>query len=71
MILVAPYTTNSMMPLIRRAKILVVEDDDPSCHTATVAAALDIPSVLSCSNATKLLNNGRTVTVDTVKGSIS
>lgn len=71
MILVAPYTTNTMMPLIRRAKILVVEDDDPSCHTATVAAALDIPSVLSCSNATKLLNNGRTVTVDTVKGSIS
>ena len=71
LILVAPYTTNAMMPLIRRAKVLVVEDDDPSCHTATVAAALDIPAVLSCSNATKLLNNGRTVTVDTVKGSVS
>ena len=71
MILVAPYTTNSMMPLIRRSKVLGVEDDDPSCHTATVAAALDIPAVLSCSNATKLLNNGRTITVDTVKGSIS
>lgn len=71
LILVAPYTTNAMMPLIRRAKVLVVEDDDPSCHTATVAAALDIPAVLSCSNATKLLNNGRTVTVDTVKESVS
>ena len=71
LILVAPYTTNAMMPLIRRAKVLVVEDDDPSCHTATVAAALDIPAVLSCSNATTLLNNGRTVTVDTVKGSVS
>ena len=71
LILVAPYTTNAMMPLIRRAKVLVVEDDDPSCHTATVAAALDIPAVLSCSNATRLLTNGRTVTVDTVKGSVS
>ena len=71
MILVAPYTTNAMMPLIRRAKVLVVEDDDPSCHTATVAAALDIPTVLSCSNVTKLLTNGRTITVDTTKGSIN
>ncbi|MBO7449612.1 MAG: pyruvate kinase, partial [Clostridiales bacterium] len=71
LILVAPYTTNAMMPLIRRAKVLIVEDDDPSCHTATVAAALDIPAVLSCSNATRLLTNGRTVTVDTVKGSVS
>lgn len=71
MILVAPYTTNALMPVIKRAKVLVVEDDDPSSHTATVAVALDKPAVLSCSNATKLITNGRTITVDTVKGSIS
>ena len=70
MILVAPYTTNALLPIIKRAVALVVEDDDPSCHTATVAAALDIPSILSCSNATRLLKDGRTVTVDAVKGSI-
>lgn len=71
MILVAPYTTNALMPLIKRAHVLVVEDDDPASHTATVAMALDVPAVLSCANATKLLSNGRTVTVDTIKGSIS
>lgn len=70
MILVAPYTTNAMLPLIKRAKALIVEDDDPTSHTATVAAALEIPAVLSCPNATKLLSDGRTVSVDTKKGTI-
>jgi len=71
MVLVAPYTTNAMMSLIRNAKVLIVEDDDPACHTATVAMALDIPTILSCNAATKLLEDGRTVTVDPIKGCVS
>ncbi len=70
-ILVAPYTTNDMLPIIKQSKVLVVEDDDPSCHTATIAMALEIPTILSCANATKILTDGRTVTVDPVKGCIS
>ncbi|MCQ2483022.1 MAG: pyruvate kinase [Clostridia bacterium] len=70
-ILVAPYTTNDMLPIIKQSKVLVVEDDDPSCHTATIAMALEIPTILSCTNATKILTDGRTVTVDPVKGCIS
>lgn len=70
-ILVAPYTTNDMMPIIKQSKVIVVEDDDPSCHTATIAMALEIPTILSCSNATKILTDGKTVTVDPVKGCIS
>lgn len=70
-IIVAPYTTNSMMKVIKRAKVLIVEDDDPGCHTATVAMALEIPAILSCPNATKLLTEGRLITVDIRKGNIS
>lgn len=70
-ILVAPYTNNRMMPLIRKAKALVVEDDDPTSHTATVAVALEIPAVLSSENATRLLKDGWTVTVDIEQGVIS
>lgn len=71
MILVAPYTTNAMMSVIRRAKLLIVEDDNPTSHTATVAMALEIPAILSCSNATKLLADGRTVTADASRGVVS
>lgn len=70
-ILVTPYTTNDMMPIIKQSKVIIVEDDDPSCHTATIAMALDIPTVLSCANATKILSDGKTVTVDPLKGCIS
>ncbi len=70
-ILVAPYTNNQMMPYIRKAKAIVVEDDDPSSHTATVAVALEIPTVLSCENATRLLKDGWVVTVDVEQGIIS
>lgn len=70
-ILVAPYTNNHMMPLIRKAKALVVEDDDPVSHAATVALALELPSVLSCENATRLLKDGTMVMVDAEHGIVS
>jgi pyruvate kinase len=70
-ILVAPYTNNHMMPLIRKARALVVEDDDPVSHTAAVAMALEVPAVLSCENATRLLKDGSTVMVDAERGIVS
>ncbi len=70
-ILVAPYTNNRMMPLIRNAKALVVEDDDPTSHAAAVAMALEVPAVLSCENATRLLKDGSTVMVDAERGIVS
>ena len=70
-ILVAPYTNNAMMPFIRRAKALVVENDDALSHTATVAMALDIPTVIACENAVRLLKEGWSVTVDAEQGSVS
>jgi pyruvate kinase len=71
LVLVAPYTNNQMMPLIRRAKAIVVEDDDPSSHAAAVALALDIPAILSCEGATHILATGHTVTVDAERGTVT
>ena len=70
-ILVAPYTNNKMMPFIKHAKALIVEDDDSASHAATVAMALDIPAILSCENCTKLLTDGATVSIDAKRGSVS
>ena len=59
------------MPFIRKAKALVVEDDDPTSHTATVATALEIPALISCENATRLLKDGWAVTIDIERGIVS
>ena len=71
LILVAPYTNNQMMPLIRNAIALVVEDDDPTSHSSTAAMALDIPVILSCGNATKILKDDYTITLDAMKGIVT
>jgi pyruvate kinase len=54
-ILVAHSTDNSMVSLMKKAIALVVEDEDPACHTATVGLALDIPVIYACENATRIL----------------
>ena len=71
LIVVSPYTNNQMMPLLRQADALIVEDDDPTSHASTTGMALDIPVILSCSNATNTLKDGWTVTVDAARGTVS
>ena len=69
-ILVVPFTDNSMLPIIKRASAIVVEEQGQSCHTATVGLALDIPVVVGAANATKILKSGSVVTVDSERGLI-
>lgn len=69
-ILVVPFTDNSMLPIIKRASAIVVEEQGQSCHTATVGLALDIPVVVGAENATKILKSGSVVTVDSERGLI-
>ncbi|EPR07609.1 pyruvate kinase [Ruminiclostridium papyrosolvens] len=69
-ILVVPFTDNSMLPIIKRASAIVVEEHGQSCHTATVGLALDIPVVVGAENATKILKSGSVVTVDSERGLI-
>lgn len=67
-ILVVPFTDNSMLPIIKRASAIVVEEHGQSCHTATVGLALDIPVIVAAENATKILKSGSVVTVDSERG---
>ncbi|MFZ5990015.1 MAG: pyruvate kinase [Bacillota bacterium] len=67
-ILVVPYTNNEMMPIIKRASALVVEEGGQGSHATTVGLALEIPVVIGAENATKILKNGCVVTIDSERG---
>lgn len=70
-ILVAQSTSNALLPYMKKAVALVVEDSDPACHAVTVGLALDIPVVYACENATKILKTGLSASVDVDRGTIS
>lgn len=67
-ILVAPFTNNEMLPVIKRASAIIVEEGGLACHTATVGLALDLPVIVGAENATRILKTGSVVTVDAERG---
>jgi len=67
-ILVTPFTNNDMLPVIKRAAAIVVEEEGLASHSATVGLALDIPVIVGAENATKILKSGSVVTVDAERG---
>ncbi|MDF2988372.1 MAG: pyruvate kinase [Eubacterium sp.] len=67
-ILVASFTNNEMLPVIKRASAIVVEEGGQACHAATVGLALDIPVIVGAENATRILKTGSVVTVDAERG---
>lgn len=69
-ILAVPYTTNEMMPAIRRLSGLITEQGGLDSHAATSALALDIPAVVGAVNATALLKSGSCVTLDAATGTV-
>lgn len=69
-ILVAPYTSNEMLSVMKRASAIIVEEEGANSHAAIVGLALDIPVILGAQNATNILKGGSVVTVDARKGII-
>ena len=67
-IIVIKKTDNSMMPQLRTAAALIVEEDGMDSHAAIVGMSLDIPVLLGVANATQLLKQGAFVTVDGKQG---
>jgi len=70
-ILVIHQTTNAMLPQIRKAAGLVLEDDDLNGHGAIAAMSLDLPVIIGAENATKILKSGAVVTLDAERGVVS
>jgi pyruvate kinase len=67
-IIVIKKTDNSMMPQLRTAAALIVEEEGMDSHAAIVGMSLDIPVLLGVANATQLLKQGAFVTVDGEQG---
>jgi pyruvate kinase len=69
-ILVAASTNNDMMPFLRNASALIVEDPELDNHAVTVGLALDIPIIVGAENALDILKTGSVVTIDSNNGII-
>jgi pyruvate,water dikinase len=69
-VLVAPMTNPDWVPVIRRASALVTDGGGMTCHAAIVSRELGVPCVVGTRNATTVLRDGETVTVDGAHGTI-
>jgi pyruvate kinase len=67
-ILVVPFTTNEMLPVLKRASAVIVEEAGIGTHAAIVGLALEIPVIVGAENATLILKSGSVVTIDADRG---
>ncbi|MBQ7867342.1 MAG: pyruvate kinase [Clostridia bacterium] len=70
-ILVLPQTSNVVLPLVRKASGLVLEDDNPNGHGAIAGMSLNLPVIIGAAGATKILKSGAVVTLDADRGVVS
>lgn len=70
-ILVLEETSNEIMPELKEAKAIIVEEEGSNSHAAIVGLSLDIPVILGARNARKILKTGAVVTVDGETGIVS
>ncbi|MBV6510489.1 MAG: Phosphoenolpyruvate synthase [Acidimicrobiales bacterium] len=69
-VLVAKMTSPDWVPTMRRAAALITDGGGMTCHAAIVSREMGIPGVVGTRNATKVLRDGETVTVDGATGAI-
>lgn len=67
-VLVVPYTNNDLLPIMKKAKAIIVEEGGYGSHAAIVGLTLEIPVVAGADNATQILKSGSVVTVDAARG---
>lgn len=70
-ILVAAQTSNTMLPFVRKASGLILEDDNPNGHGAIAGMSLNLPVIIGAAGATKILKSGAVVTLDADRGVVS
>ena len=67
-VLVADMTDPDWEPVMKRAAAVVTNRGGRTCHAAIIARELGIPAVVGCGNATKVIADGRAVTVSCAEG---
>lgn len=70
-ILVIHQTTNRLLPQVRKAAGLVLEDGDPNGHGSIAGMSLDIPVIIGAENATRILKTGAVVMLDAERGVVT
>ncbi len=68
-VLVTEMTDPDWEPLMKKASAIVTNKGGRTCHAAIVARELGIPALVGTEKATKILENGSTVTVSCAEGS--
>ena len=69
-ILVTKMTDPDYVPLMQKAKAIVTDEGGTTAHAAIVSRELGVPCVVGTQNATSVLKNGQTITVDATNGKI-
>jgi pyruvate,water dikinase len=69
-ILVTEMTNPNFVPVMRRVAAIVTDKGGRTSHAAIVSRELGLPCVVGTKNATKILKDGRVVTVDGNKGRV-
>jgi len=70
-ILVIPQTCNALLPIVRKASGLILEDGNPNGHGAIAGMSLNLPVIIGAENATQILKSGAVVTLDAERGVVS
>lgn len=70
-IIVTKDTCNEMMPQIRLASGLIIEEEGTNTHGAIAGLSLDIPVITGAAHAVNILKTGSFVTLDAAKGVVS
>ena len=70
-ILVCRQVEKAMLPAIRKASGLILEDSDPNGRGVIAGMSLDIPVIISAANATRVLKTGAVVRLNADEGLVS
>lgn len=69
-ILVSVSTDKEFVPAMEKAAAIITEEGGLTSHAAIIGLTLGIPVVVGAAGATRLLTDGETITVDSVRGLI-
>ena len=69
-ILVIPETNNDIISILRKASAIITEKAGLSSHAVVVGMTLDIPVLCGAENATSILKNATTITIDGNRGQV-
>jgi pyruvate kinase len=70
-ILIVPSTDNNLLPLMKRAKGIIVEKEDFNDHAKTVGLALDIPVICNARGVLNMIKEGTMIHLDADRGIVN